>query len=152
VFRESARDKMPTTDILAALNKMDESPWATIRRGEPLDARGLSYRLGKYGIGPKPQRVGDGPDDVFKGYSAAQFEDAWSRYLDDAPLGPDFAVTAVTSASDLFSESESATGVTDVTDSVEPDPDPRRPGCVCAGQPEPCHWCAVAAAKKQNAR
>jgi hypothetical protein len=125
VFRESGRDKMPTIDILAALNRMDESPWATIRRGEPLDARGLSYRLNKYGIGPKPQRAGDGPDDVFKGYSAAQFEDAWSRYLDDG-CGSQDAVTPVTAdtpnaQSDLF-----ATDVTDVTDTSEADPEAGR--------------------------
>lgn len=113
VFSEAGRNKMPTTDILIALNKIDESPWSTIRRGEPLDARGLAYRLGKYGIGPKPQRSGDGLDDVFKGYSVAQFEDAWARYTDDT------AVTSVTEEKDLFSESKSATEVTAVTATSE---------------------------------
>src|SRR5208337_3769305 len=80
VFSGSSLDKMLTTDILAALNKMDESPWATIRRGESLDSRGLANRLSKYGIGSKALRIGD---EVIKGYSRAQFQDAWSRYLDD---------------------------------------------------------------------
>ena len=75
-------DKMPTEDILSALNKMDESPWATIRRGEPIDARSLASRLGKYGIGSKPLRIGDA---VIKGYARAQFKDAWNRYLIDLP-------------------------------------------------------------------
>jgi hypothetical protein len=119
VFTEAARNKIPTADILLALNKMDESPWATIRRGEPLDARGLSYRLGKYGIGPKSQRAGDGLDDVFKGYSVAQFEDAWSRYVGDV------AVTAVTDATHLVNGADVGTAVTDVTATSEP----HRCGC-----------------------
>jgi hypothetical protein len=77
VFEASADDKLPTEDILAALNKMDESPWAAIRRGEPMDSRSLANRLGKYGIGSKAQRDGER---VFKGYSRTQFEDAWKRY------------------------------------------------------------------------
>ena len=74
--------KVPTETILAGLVAMTETPWATIRKGEPIDSRSLSVRLGKYGIGSKPQRVGD---DVFKGYSRTQFEDAWKRYLTDLP-------------------------------------------------------------------
>lgn len=74
-------DKLPTEEILSGLNRMDESPWATIRRGESMDSRSLANRLGKYGIGSKPQRDGDR---VFKGYSRAQFEDAWKRYVPGA--------------------------------------------------------------------
>ena len=96
VFSQSSQDRMATADVLAALNRMDESPWAAIRRGEALDARGLANRLSKYGIGSKAHRIGD---DVIKGYSRAQFQDAWSRYLDtedSAPVADDSAVTSVT--------------------------------------------------------
>lgn len=103
-------DKMPTEDILAGLARIEEAPWATVRRGEPLDARGLANRLSKYGIGSKAQRNGEF---VFKGYARAQFEDAWKRYLTDLPGEPpirgDDAVTPVTADT-------SATAVTDVTD------------------------------------
>ena len=82
-----------TDTLLTNLKGIEDSPWAVIRKGEPLDPRGLSLRLRKYGIQPKSIRDGD---QVFKGYSRAQFEDAWSRYL--PPLGPAAmeSVTAVT--------------------------------------------------------
>ncbi|MGO9385761.1 MAG: DUF3631 domain-containing protein [Mycobacterium sp.] len=160
VFSGSSLDKMLTTDILAALNKMDESPWATIRRGESLDSRGLANRLSKYGIGSKALRIGD---EVIKGYSRAQFQDAWSRYLDDegAPKAEDSSVTAVTSTTDLFNEVDSPPDVTDVTDPLEtkaetptlnghkplPETTPRRPGCVCTNQLQACYHCEQLATK-----
>ncbi len=70
-------DQLTTEQLLAELNGMDESPWPTLRRGEPLDGRGLSQRLSKYGIGSKLHAGGRG----LRGYTRAQFEDSWSRYL-----------------------------------------------------------------------
>ncbi len=113
VFNDAHEDVLHTEDILHALAEMDESPWAVINRGEPLNKRGLSSRLGKYGIGPKVHRTTRG---VFRGYSRAQFEDAWKRYpmpdLDEDTKGgvppPDSNVTNVTSDSP-------ETVVTDVT-------------------------------------
>jgi uncharacterized protein DUF3631 len=116
VFERATADKLLTEEVLAALEGMAESPWAVIRRGEPLDNRGLSNRLKKYGIGPKLHREGE---NVFRGYARTQFEDAWKRYLeglqddddqdDDAPPSEDSCVTSVTSATPV-------TVVTDVTD------------------------------------
>lgn len=87
----SDRDRMRTSDILTGLNRMEEGPWGSIRRGDPLDARGLATRLGRYGIGPKFQHSGGEPP--YKGYSRTQFEDAWSRYLsadDETPEERDY--------------------------------------------------------------
>lgn len=113
-------DKMPTEDILAGLARIEEAPWATVRRGEPLDARGLANRLSKYGIGSKAQRNGEL---VFKGYARAQFEDAWKRYLTDLPTEPpirgDDAVTSVTEV----------TSATDVTAVTATNGQPGRCGC-----------------------
>jgi hypothetical protein len=123
-------DKLVTEDIIRGLVGMDEAPWATIRKGEPIDPRGLSSRLRKYGISSKPQRAGG---QVFKGYSRAQFEDAWKRYVDDliddddddAPVEGSSSVTAVTpdGEPDLL-----ATDVTDVTDSKGPRGEPQPTG------------------------
>ncbi len=116
VFRQSGQDTIPTADILAALRKMDESPWATIRRGEPLDARGLANRLNRYGISPALQH---GTDEVFRGYKRAQFTDTWHRYLDtenDTPVEPDSSVTSVTSVIHGRSSEDHVTDVTDRTD------------------------------------
>ncbi len=107
VFDKLDADKASTEDILAELTKMDEAPWSTIRRGEPLDARGLANRLSKYGIGSKAQRDGER---VFKGYSRSQFEDAWKRY----PIGRNESVTAVTSdtaATDVTAVTETSPGM-----------------------------------------
>ena len=46
--------------------------------GKPLNDRGLAVRLRPYGIKSKPVRVGD---IVLKGYTTAEFWDAWMRYL-----------------------------------------------------------------------
>ena len=69
--------KSSTTDILHYLIDIDESPWGDLR-GKPLDARGLSRRLAKYGIKPGAHRDGER---VFKGYDADHFADAFARYL-----------------------------------------------------------------------
>jgi hypothetical protein len=71
-------DRLSTESLLTKLKGMEESPWAVIRRGEPLDARGLAQRLRKYHIKPDLQRMGDATS---RGYTRAQFTDAWSRYL-----------------------------------------------------------------------
>lgn len=88
VFDEAAEDRLTTLRLLAGLNGLDESPWSTIRRGEPLDGRGLSQRLGKYGIGSKMHAGERG----LRGYTQAQFADAWSRYV------PDVSATSAPSA------------------------------------------------------
>jgi hypothetical protein len=121
-------DKLLTEDIIRGLTGMDEAPWATIRRGEPIDPRGLSSRLGKYGISSKAQRLGE---DVFKGYARSQFEDAWKRYVadlevDDPHAGQNQSVTAVTHDT----TDAAATDVTAVTDPPEPNPQ----HCACGAE------------------
>jgi Protein of unknown function (DUF3631) len=71
---------MKTEAILEALWTLDESPWADLR-GKPLNARGLSYRLGKYDVKPKLIRNGS---DVSRGYEKAELLDVWVRYLPES--------------------------------------------------------------------
>jgi Protein of unknown function (DUF3631) len=79
VFEKRQVDRIFTENVLTDLRGIEEAPWATIRRGEPLNARGLAHRLGKYGIEPKDNlRIGE---EKARGYARAQFTDAWSRYL-----------------------------------------------------------------------
>jgi len=83
-------DRMPTTQILAALTAMDEAPWADMN-GKPLDSRQLSKRLGDYvtsdnqPIKARNMRIGEG---VAKGYYAADLHDAWARYCPPPPESP----------------------------------------------------------------
>lgn len=88
VFEE--RDSMATADILEALVQLDEAPWAELH-GKPLNARGLSTRLGRYGISRRQVRIGDR---TAKGYRREDLHDAWVRYLPPSP--PIGRVTKVT--------------------------------------------------------
>jgi hypothetical protein len=77
VFEKAYADKLSTEGVLTGLTRILDSPWSKIRKGEPIDPNYLAGKLRKYGIAPKPQRMNTA---VFKGYSKAQFEDAWKRY------------------------------------------------------------------------
>lgn len=126
VFDGSNRDRLPTEELITALLKLPESPWPTIRRGEPIDDRSLAQRLRKYGVTSKAHRDGGS---VFKGYAATQFADAWKRYVDGliddsddderehASERGDSSVTPVTSVTNDETQLQFVTGVTDVTES-----------------------------------
>ncbi|GAA1969277.1 DUF3631 domain-containing protein [Terrabacter lapilli] len=68
-------EHMGTDELLDALHRLDEAPWDDLK-GKPLDARGLAFRLGKYGIGPRQLKAINR-----KGYRRDDLADAWSRYL-----------------------------------------------------------------------
>lgn len=111
VFNEAKADQLTTEQLLAGLNRLDESPWASVRRGEPLDGRGLSQRLGKYGITSKMHAGGRG----LRGYSRSQFADAWSRYVPDvsatsAPSAPGQPVDGA-GVADVADESDGMSGL-----------------------------------------
>jgi hypothetical protein len=73
-----ALETLRTDDLVKALNKLDDAPWAEIKNGHPLDSRELARRLRKYDIHNKPVRIGGV---VVRGYTAESFWDAWTRYL-----------------------------------------------------------------------
>jgi hypothetical protein len=102
-----SKDKMFTSDILSALNEIEEAPWGDIK-GKPLDGRGLARRLKEYDIKSKTVRIGP---TTGKGYDRADFLDMWARHLPES-------VTSVTSVtSPRFSAETRVTdgnGVTDV--------------------------------------
>jgi len=75
IFGGEAR--LSTETILERLHGLPESAWADIY-GKPLNGRGLSMRLRKYGVKPKVLRIGDATP---RGYSAADLDDAWRRYV-----------------------------------------------------------------------
>jgi putative DNA primase/helicase len=78
VFESKQVEKLKTTDLIDALVSDEEKPWATHNRGKPLTPRQLANLLAPYGIKPKTVRFGAFTP---KGYEAAQFTDAFSRYL-----------------------------------------------------------------------
>jgi hypothetical protein len=96
LFERSGKSKLSTDTILASLNDMEEAPWQSIR-GKPLDARGLSSRLGRYGVRSKTVRDGEA---TAKGYDRADLADPWSRYLAPLPAAQ-MSVTAVTAVTEM---------------------------------------------------
>lgn len=76
-FFELGTDRVSTETLIDHLVSLDESPWGDLR-GKPLDARGLSRRLGKYGIKPHVVRIGEVTP---RGYELGDFHDVWRRYL-----------------------------------------------------------------------
>lgn len=110
-----------TDEILTALHAVDESPWADIR-GRALDARGLSTRLGKYGIKPKQKRIGER---VVRGYERAELSDSWARYLpavvtdETGPSSKEIPPRGMEEESRWGPRPLAPTGVTSVTPATE---------------------------------
>ncbi len=77
VFAEQAVDRLWTAPLIEALVAIEESPWGDVR-GKPLSPTFMAKLLRPFGIGPALVRAGA---DVKRGYLAADFEDAWARYL-----------------------------------------------------------------------
>lgn len=72
-------EKISTADLIEALCKNDEAPWPCYNFGKPITPRQLAKLLVPYGIKSRTVRV-----DRYstpKGYYAADFEDAFSRYI-----------------------------------------------------------------------
>lgn len=77
-----------TEHLLTELIARSEEPWATYRNGRPITARGLSELLKLYHIRPEqcPHRnKGTGKVTNQRGYHAANFASAWSRYCPPLP-------------------------------------------------------------------
>jgi hypothetical protein len=76
---EKGPDRLPSSFIVEALGKMDDRPWPEFKNGRPITARQLASLLKSFGIKPALRREGQ---EVTRGYLLADFEDAFSRYLD----------------------------------------------------------------------
>jgi hypothetical protein len=99
IFDQHKCDRLVSEQLLKALNDLEESPWATVKRdGKALDARSLSKRLRPFEI--TSRNIRDGSGRVLKGYMREDFLDPWSRYLPDDPVGPP-PIESATSATSL---------------------------------------------------
>ena len=79
VFEHQRKDRISTHDLIDALTADDELPWATYNRGKPITPRQLAKKLNAYAIRSNTIRIG--AYETAKGYTLAQFEDAFDRYL-----------------------------------------------------------------------
>jgi hypothetical protein len=77
IFQERETDRLSSTELVAALNAIEESPWGDLR-GKPFDTRRLAHRLRPFEVTPHQVRFAD---QTLKGYEAVAFADPWERYL-----------------------------------------------------------------------
>ena len=83
-FDEQQVERMATSTMLDLLNQREDRQWMEYRRGRPLSPVQLAKLLRPFDIRPSNHRTSGGR--VRKGYTRAQFTDAWSRYLEtDSP-------------------------------------------------------------------
>jgi putative DNA primase/helicase len=114
-------DRLVSVKIIEELVTMEERPWSEWRGGKPLSTRGLANLLKPFDVRPRPLRI---TGTVVKGYSRADLEDAWTRYLSpDAPkreisaTPSDLSVTRLQTAPGLgLSQIDIGHKTTDVTD------------------------------------
>lgn len=68
---------LPTARILSGLIGMADRPWATWRRGQPMNAHQLGRLLSPFGISSKAIKF---ESRTLRGYEQESFADAWRRY------------------------------------------------------------------------
>jgi hypothetical protein len=94
---------MRSADILAALYRVPEAPWADLGYGKSLSSPRLAQLLGDYDIKSRTVRIDSTP---VRGYKREDLADAWRRYLPlessdgSASSSPQDAVTPVTPVTD----------------------------------------------------
>jgi putative DNA primase/helicase len=76
-------ERLPSKELCKALGGLEDRPWADYANGFPINQTQLAKLLKPFGITPKSIRLG--PNNTPKGYVAAQFEDAFVRYLQPIP-------------------------------------------------------------------
>ena len=90
VFVEAQDGRMFSKSLVDALCAMTDRPWPEARKGKPITETWLARRLHDFGISSRTVRI---QDDRAKGYEAADFGDAFQRYL---PAGEESKRDSVT--------------------------------------------------------
>jgi hypothetical protein len=92
VFEEQRdSENISSTDLVAALCKMDGRPWAEWSNGKGMNPNRLAKQLRKYEVFPRTIRIGN---TTAKGYSRSFFAEAWSRYCTHSSVAVVTDVTA----------------------------------------------------------
>ncbi len=80
VFAEAQTGRMFSKSIVDALCSMTDSAWPEAHRSKPITETWLARRLRDFNIASRTLRIAD---DRAKGYEAADFTEAFQRYLPD---------------------------------------------------------------------
>jgi hypothetical protein len=78
VFREKKQERLPTKELLKALNDMPDRPWASYNRGKDMTGNGLAEELRPFHV--KPFVFKDGAKPV-RGYALTDLQPVFDRYL-----------------------------------------------------------------------
>lgn len=142
----NGQDFMGTVELLKALHDLEEAPWESLK-GDGLDARGLAWRLGKYGITPKQVKAINR-----KGYRRSDLEDAWDRYL--PPVKPDEqAETASDNPITLITTTHSSNGEggsVGITYRESETAETNETGCILCGRPTGYAYCPTCDSQYNN--
>jgi len=77
VFDERGIDRLASAALAAALHEIEEAPWGEWY-GNQITANAIARLLKPYDVQPRKLRIGD---ETPRGYTRAQFADAWERYI-----------------------------------------------------------------------
>jgi len=90
-FAEAETDKLPSTKLAEALAAIEGRPWHEWGKNpKPISANQVANQLKKFGIAPHPIRLGT---EVARGYTVADFTDAFARFLPKASFPECYTVT-----------------------------------------------------------
>ena len=79
VFRDrGAPEAISSSDLVEALNRLDDSPWGDERQGKGISTHSLAKRLGAFGVRPRQGRISGAGK--LRGYWAIDMESVWERY------------------------------------------------------------------------
>ncbi|MEM7481069.1 MAG: DUF3631 domain-containing protein [Acidobacteriota bacterium] len=78
LFASRAADQLFSESLLADLVTLESRPWGEWKRGKAMTAIGLARLLKPFGVRPRKIRIGQ---ETRQGYRAADFADAFARYL-----------------------------------------------------------------------
>ena len=92
IFSETSAGRMFSKSLVEALCAMTDRPWPEAHKGKQISETWLARRLRTFGVSSKTLRIADGRG---KGYEAADFADAFERYL---PAGQESKRDGVTTA------------------------------------------------------
>ena len=79
LFANATEDRLMTSEIVGLLEKTEDGFWSDYRQGRAVTASSIAGLLRPHSIESRELRCADGTK--HRGYRAADFEDAWTRYL-----------------------------------------------------------------------
>jgi hypothetical protein len=84
-------ERIQSADLVNALVQLEDRPWAEWKGGKPITPNAIARLLAPFNIRPFEMRVGTR---VVRGYEAAQFADAFARYVNGASVQSATTATA----------------------------------------------------------